>query len=59
MTSGGASPFSRGFETTQIGGGVWTGISGAHLGAGVERDVVVVEELAVEVGLALGPELRG
>ncbi len=28
MTSGGASPFSRGFETTQIGGGVCCGISG-------------------------------
>ena len=29
ITSGGASPYSRGIETTQIGGGVWTGISGA------------------------------
>ena len=28
MTSGGASPLRRGLETTQIGGGVWTGISG-------------------------------
>ena len=46
ITSGGASPFSRGFETTQIGGGVWIGISGAISVPGVERDVVVVEELA-------------
>ena len=29
MTSGGASPFRRGFDTTQIGGGDWIGISGA------------------------------
>ena len=28
MTSGGASPFRRGFDTTQIGGGVCSGISG-------------------------------
>ena len=29
ITSGAASPFSRGFETTQIGGGDCIGISGA------------------------------
>jgi hypothetical protein len=28
ISSGGASPFSRGFETTQIGGGFWRGLSG-------------------------------
>ncbi len=57
ITSAGASPFSLGLETTQIGGGCWSGQQRAHLRARVEADVLVVEEAALERHRARRPEL--
>ena len=56
MRSSDESSTSRGLETTQIGGGFWIGPSGPISVPEWKRDPVVVEVVAVEGDLALGPQ---